>query len=644
LKTLYSNTVSESIQYDEVAGASSKPFIKTQYYNDLTSTWDDFEDVISREISLSNENKRYLSFSFVPPSKQLSLVLDNSNQMYSTGSGDPKASILKKNLKIRCYTGYELLATGSYSTADDFSGKKYHTWLTGGSLYATITSYSGTISKYAFFNTYDRFTYGERNYAPSGYYQGFFEINSTAYDSFSNLVVTSNSNRIFERHKVGTGGWSPWYQLSNGVNTIGIDSDADSQRLEYILRWDIPVWGGTASVSDVTVNARRKGYMFERGVFLADDPEYGQSVTIRGRDYLKKGLETEINLPTFSNEPVRRAITKILDRCSIPYDTTSWDATTGVVSLSASLAENVGNISGWKALDYMMDAVNACDDDWLLRWDNDGKMVLAKVPTDVEADYVIDWRYNIEGIAKNFNADKQLQRITVLNKDTVPAVETLLRTLSGTGSSGSSSWSTGALFVRYVDNNGNLATETARSNTGVSFTFSDTGARDVDIYGCFPRNAVTNEVWGERGNALNITSNEGATYKLVNPFLSKSQCQALAEKLVDLWEEPQKNIELSMNPNPYLELIDNVMVFDRFTYTDDIYQIREVKESWNQGNLKDNISLVSRGFDLGAFEWDRNGLTAGINDLNYDKGFVFDQDLEIGGEDLVTYAKPTRAV
>jgi len=640
LKTLYGNTISESIQFDEVNGATSKPYIKTQYYNDLTSTWDDFDDVMSRDITLSNENKRYLSFSFLPPSKQLSLTLNNSNQVYSTGSGDPKASILKKNLLIRCFTGYELSATGSLVVNDDFSGKKFHTWATGGKLYASIGSYVGTISKYAFFNTYDRFDYGERTYSPSGYYHGRHDFTNTAYDSYKEIIINTNSNRLSARHKVGFGGWSSWKSLNSGVNTIGIDSDADSKSLEYIVRWDIPTWGNTASVSDITINATRKGYLFERGLFLSDDPEYGDKVTIRGRDYLKKGLETEINLPTYTSEPLQSAITKILDRCSIPYNTSQWDATTGVVSISASLAEDVGNISGWKALDYMMDTVNAGTDDWLLKWDSLGKMVLAKVETDVEADYVIDWRYNIDSISKNFNADKQLQRVTVLNKDVVVNSESLLRTLSGTASS--SSWSTGALYVRYVDNVGNLASETARTNTSINFTFSGTASHNVSIYGCFPRNAIKNEKWAERGNGENITKNEGATYKLINPFLSQVQCTNLANKLITLWQEPQKKIDLVMTPNPYLELIDNVMVFDKFTYTDDIYQIREISEGWSGGNLKDKISLNSRGFDLGLFIWDRNGLTAGVNDLKWDIGFVFDQDLKIGGTDETIYEKPTR--
>ncbi len=640
MKSLFGNTVSESIQFDEVAGATSRPFIKTQYFDDSSEVWKDFEDVQSREITLSNENKRYMNFSFVPPSKELNLTLNNANQAYSIGSGDPKSAILKKNLLIKCFSGYELSATGSYATVDNFNGKKYHTFLSGGSLYASMGSWTGTVSKFAMFNTYDKFNLSTREYSPSGYYHNRFEFASTAYDSFKDMIVTTNTDKISARYKVGFEGWSPWKSLVTGVNTIKIDSSADSKSLDYIFRWDVPVWGGNEAISNITINAQRKGYLFERGTFLADDPSYGEQVTIPGRDYLKKGLETEITIPTWTNRTIHGALTDIFDRCSIPYATANWDATSGVISVNASIAEDVGAISGWKAIDYLMDVANGCTDNWLLKWEGDGSMSLKKVVTDVEADYVVDYRYNIESIQKNFNADKQLQRITVLNKEISVNSERLLGNITGTASG--ASWASGALYVRYVDNVGNVASETSRTVTSLGLSFSGTASRDVDIYGAPYRSLKSWNVLSENGNAMNLLNSDGVTYKLINPFISQVQAVALATKLLTTWQEPQKKIQLTMSSNPYLEMNDNCMIFDLFTYTADIYQIREIKESFNDPSLKDSMTFLSRGFTLPSLIYDANGVDEGINDIKYDKGFTYDQELGIGIEDDRTYLKPTR--
>ena len=102
MKSDYGSTVQEQILYDVLNNATSKPIIKTQYYDEAGSTWSDFEDMESRNIKFSTENDRYLSYSFVPPSEEIKFTLNNFGQVYSTGSGDAKASILKKNLLRKC--------------------------------------------------------------------------------------------------------------------------------------------------------------------------------------------------------------------------------------------------------------------------------------------------------------------------------------------------------------------------------------------------------------------------------------------------------------------------------------------------------------------------------------------------------------
>ena len=87
-------------------------------------------------------------------------------------------------------------------------------------------------------------------------------------------------------------------------------------------------------------------------------------------------------------------------------------------------------------------------------------------------------------------------------------------------------------------------------------------------------------------------------------------------------------MSVKQEANPLLEVgKDNIMVFDKFSFTDNIYGLNGIGESWSNPSLKETLQLKDRGFDLGNLIWDRNGYSGGINDLNYDVGFVWELDL-----------------
>ena len=101
--------------------------------------------------------------------------------------------------------------------------------------------------------------------------------------------------------------------------------------------------------------------------------------------------------------------------------------------------------------------------------------------------------------------------------------------------------------------------------------------------------------------------------------------------------------ETDFTENKSLELNDKILVFDKYTYTDDLYHLKEIKETWNNGNIKDTLILEDSGINLGDFIWDRNGHLSGVNDLQYDIGLVWDQDLKLnatlGDETNYSYTK-----
>ena len=646
MKSNYSDTISERIQYDAVGGATSKPKIKTEYYDG--STWQVFSDVESRSIELSNDNRRYQSYSFMPPVKTINFTLNNFEQIYSTGSGDAKASILTKNLLVRAWSGYELTMADTTGTGDDFStdAKLVHVQKSGSKLYADIDSYTGTIASGSDLVLYGTTTYGATAYSPLGYYHKAVTITNIERE-FLEVTVNASSNNFDFAYRVSPNAdfmgsaWSTFSNISTGANVKDIFADDQDNYMEYMVRFKAPTWTtATDYINSIRYVKEDKVYLFKRGTFVLDEPRYSDKVQCIGRDYLKKALETEVNLPTLSSVNIGTAISYVLDRCSVPYDVSNWNTTGTTVSVNSTLAENINNISGWQCLDYLMDCLNAGDDDWRLKTEEDGSLSLKIIPTDVEADWTVHYHYNIESIQKNFDSDKQLQRVTVMNKDFVVNPESTLKHLTGTTTS-TSLYSTlpKALFIRFSDTLGVITEESSRTNTAITFGVNSGDEYNIYIYGCTPKNALTDEVYAERGNSSNIINNDGSTYKRINPFMSEDMCTAYADYLIGFYEDPPYKIDLTMNSNPYLELNDNVMVFDIYTYTDNIYGLTSIKESWSEPGMKDSLLFQSRGFSLGRFIWDRNGLNSGINDLPYDKGFVWDQDLTIGSSDTATYTK-----
>jgi hypothetical protein len=646
LKSDFTSTVQETILYDVVGGATSKARIRTQWFDDSANTWTDFEDIENRDIDFNNKNQRYQSYSFLPPANEIKFTLNNFNQIYSTGSGNPKASILKKNLLVRAWSGYEL--TGAEAgTTDDYSSAKFvHTATNGTAVVLDIDSYAGTVNSGANLVVYGTTTYGATTYSPAGYYHKRISIEGNN-EVEIDFDINVSSNNFDLRHRTAqtatameSATWRNFVPLSTGVNNLTLEKGLDDNLLEYLVRFKAPNWSDTDKISDITYNEKDNVYMFKRGTFVLDEPDFQDTkVECRGRNYIKKALETEINMPDLSSgENVGTAISFVLDRCNIPYDRNNWDATGTAVTVDGTIGEQLNNVSGWKALDYLMDALNAGNDDWRLKYEEDGGISLKIIPTDTEADWTAHYNFNIENISKDFDSDKQLQRVTGLNKSFVVNKEVLLKTYTGTATSLHLTYGTSAIYVRYTDDNEVIQSEDGRSNTAIDFTLSGSTA-DIDVYGCTPRNVITNELWAERGNSDNIVKNNGSTFRKVNPFMDQDQLDEWTDYMITIGSNPNKKITFSMVTNPYLELNDKLLVFDLYTYTDDIYNLQRIRETWREPSLKDQLILEDSGVNLGRFIWDRNGTSTGINDLKYDTGLVWDQDLEIGGSDTSTYQK-----
>jgi hypothetical protein len=624
----------------QLDGAVCRQRTKTEYYDDSTSTWTEFDpkDIESRSIQTSTNNDRYQVTSFLPPSRKMSLTLNNFNQQYNTGAGDPKSDILKKNLLIRAWSGYDLtfIATmGSFN--DDFTTrtKFVHTNLVSGCVVPDVTDFTGSYDTAAFVNVYDSNTYDTNTYTGLGYYKKTLTLPSlSSKQKATKLVLHTSTNRHNFKYKASPysdffgADWSTFSSIATGANTKTLDADYDTNYIQYLLTYEGSTFTDAFSLCTATLFYEDKTWLKKQGVYIIDDPKLGEKATITGRDYLRKALETEINMPPFTaNTSITTLFSKVLDRCNIPYDTSDWDATSTTASITSGDHSGLNNISGYKMMDLLMDYINAGDDNWQFQFTDNGKAVLKNVPSREEVDFVVNANVNILGNAtKSTDSDKQIQRITMLNKNITVNAESTLATYTSTSTASLYATYAQALYVRYEDDNDIILTESYRSNTAVRFTTKVSKPYTIRIMGCTPKNAITDEVYAVRGNSNNIIANDGTTYKNTNALFNQDACNEYCDYVINTFGDPQKTVNYKQWSNPFMELNDNVSFFDKDTSSNSIFNITSINESWTPPALNETVKLQDTGTLLTNMVWDRNGMSKGLNDLRMDTGVVWDMD------------------
>ncbi len=86
--------------------------------------------------------------------------------------------------------------------------------------------------------------------------------------------------------------------------------------------------------------------------------------------------------------------------------------------------------------------------------------------------------------------------------------------------------------------------------------------------------------------------------------------------------------------NPLLEVGDFILLWERYTNTNTIYRIDKIGISFNASGaaMYQTLQLTDTGIEYTNIVWDRHnyingGLETGVDDREWDKGTVWDQDL-----------------
>jgi hypothetical protein len=96
---------------------------------------------------------------------------------------------------------------------------------------------------------------------------------------------------------------------------------------------------------------------------------------------------------------------------------------------------------------------------------------------------------------------------------------------------------------------------------------------------------------------------------------------------------------------PLLEINDQIMMWSRFFYDENLYIVTGIINTYNTTNSYTEFVLSDTGRNLaqdGNFIYDRNGMAIGTDDILHDSGFLYDMDLTKGGTDSNIYVKPIK--
>jgi hypothetical protein len=373
---------------------------------------------------------------------------------------------------------------------------------------------------------------------------------------------------------------------------------------------------------------------------------------------MKRAFETKVSMPSITSEDIVTVIRWACDRAQIPYTSLTLPLLGELVTVAD--ADNFKDTSARDIIDQCIGyIVGVVDNNYRLVVNDDGYLELILKPdTATSADYVMDYRSNIFSLSKGYTSNNLLQRMTIMQKDHTVSAETQLDTDTfATAGSKTLSWASGSIYKRLVieynaSSDDATVTVTAVTNTSITLTVAGT-TLDIDVtaYGdalnstpppCGEWLVNNNHVISKAKQfTTGLQLRNGFTNKITNVFIPDD---ATAATIASVYgdEFGNKLFELSVNGvgNPLLEINDKVMVFEKYTNSSSIFIMTGISHSFqaNGAEFKSSFKFTDFGFTLANLIWDLNGLVPGAGDLDWDVGYLWDQDLGYVSSDATDYS------
>jgi hypothetical protein len=661
----------EEILYDIVGGSRSKPIGYLEYLEDDGATWTPLGDITDFSLENSNQDYRYGRFDLVPPAHSLSAGIDNARGKYSPSTGGEFDGVLVRNRRVRAYVGYAMSdkVTQTYNFAVTNFAKHYHTQIISSKVYNNINRVSSTaitainIADQTWFTYYGAASYGQRTYSvEAAYFSNPIDLDAISDSAtMKSLKVTGDGTKIKIFYAVsndqaallnGLVGYNYLGNTVNGVATFSLD-DVRERYFKFVAVWDTGVWDSTANyITTVQILYEETAEVFQQGDYLMDDPTFALSygnytAGFSARDYFKKAFETKVNCPSYTGATdVAVILRDIADRCGIPHNSGGELIPATGHTVTIADADNFHEERAIDAFNECMQYLFSKDSTYRLEL-NDGYLELVQVSADnTTADWQIDYRYHIISMTRGYLPDKQAQRFTFTSKPpetaTAPtsAEKQLATQVYATPQTATDlTWVNPAYNIRITHTGvGHTFVLNSVDIAGKKINFDSTGTVTVTVYG------VEATLTGSVGEAIDIDNadnfegfTEGESNRLIQ---SAAEATAIGAAFTEEFASPPFVVTCRIPCNPLLELGDKLLIWEKYTNTNTIYRIDRISIAYSAdgASMYQDLTLTDLGQNFGTLAWDGNGVTPGAGDNNYDKGFLWDQDLGTSAtSDLNTY-------
>lgn len=641
---------------------------------------DDLDTERGVDFETSGKKFKYGTTTFVPTTAPISFQVISKDGKYAPGSGDADAGLFDLDTKIRLTAGYRLDdATGETTKTASLTsttlGYRYYTKTNGSFIDLDDTNSEGTTTNFftdLFHTFYDDILYDAGTYSADAFFVYDFDLLGDDIEEVKELNVTCNNtsgtiyyrsiNNLIEAKEVENQStfWTNAGATVNGTKTITVPNLNDRHFLVAVV-YDGISWSDDLRITDINIKADSFMEWIYRDVYYLDSPTFTEPsapgipmVICKGRDIWKRANDTDINLADISvagtggaGQQLDDLIRDIADQIGVQYTVSS------IADLSAYPARTLSTGLGGpeKAINVFEKIIQILNQKssptgfkyWLyLKYDatiDDKILYVQPKPTAVEATFVLNYQHYSSIGAKRKNYDKAIKLMTVITNDPGVGVEELLDskvTQTGTGDQ-AFSWSGNAAYRRIeftTSDSGYSITATSLNPTSATITVTagtGTGTWSLLLYG----QKWTGADPTFEGEAISPTNSSiGSSNKFINQLLvSDAECKAVADGVIDDLSTPVN--EANSVRYPYLNLLPEVndvhLLWSRFVFVDDIYNLTGIKHHWD---------MSSNPSDSTMFNLDDTGLnfsSVAVNGFIYDdvidygKGFVYDMKYGVGG-------------
>ena len=641
-----------------------KSIISLEVFNTNTGEYETLEDLDTQKgvtWTVSGKKEKFANFSLTPLTGTINFQVVNKNGEWSNGSGTVKENVIDNETKVRLKAGYLSKTEGNNETSslnlfNNFGTVVksffWHTVNSSGNVAVSSSPGTGnTVQHFADkFNLYDSLNYDSDFYSPDAYtiqtydslgrgFQNIVSFDITA-DNTSGTVYYRALNTTADLSYSESTNWTNAGATVNGTKTVTVGST--DRYLQIAVLYDGINWGDTLEISDITITYRSFTEFLYTSVYYLDTPQFSDPplpqmpmITCRGRDAYKRAVGTDVNTDDLSaGVDLDDLIKSIADKVGIEYSSTSIADLSSFTS--RTLPDGVSVQKADKIFNLCMQIINTTGYHMYMEYDStldENILFVQAKPTVTEADGTFSFK-NYVSIGNNSrNADKILQRLTVLSDSQVTDSEIELDELFIT--------STGNKILTWADTGGGEAEykrieidqpdEIIISNlivapTQITFTVDaiSTGGVTVKAFGN-QWSAAKPTAEGEAIALDNMTGFKGTTAKIINPLvLNDAEARSISESFINQFGTPVEQARNLSWPYLYLypEINDMYLMWRRHIFNDNLFFVTKIVYSWSINNEGTQFDLDDSGLnysDIGEFVYD--------DIMDYDKGFLYDMGI-----------------